>query len=82
MAFSMIVNFKCFILEAKMEENEMHFCYLMFFHFQKLQHCTNSKNICAIYEDSAIAESFVCKWLARFRSGNFHLEDQECSSYL
>lgn len=29
-----------------------------------------AKKICAIYGDSAIAESIVCKWFARFRSGD------------
>lgn len=43
------------------------------------EHCRKGKKICAIYKDDVIDESTVCKWFARFRSGNFDLEDQEYS---
>lgn len=50
---------------------------------ERKNHCTSSKrkkkDICAIYEDGAIAEITVHKWFASFRSGNFGSEDQKRS---
>lgn len=42
-------------------------------------YCYIAKKICAVYWDGDIAESTVHKWFSRFRCGNFHLEDWECS---
>lgn len=35
--------------------------------------------ICAAYYESAVAKSNVRNWFARFRAGDFHLEDEELS---
>ncbi|XP_012060168.1 PREDICTED: histone-lysine N-methyltransferase SETMAR-like [Atta cephalotes] len=36
-----------------------------------------ANKICAVYGDGAIAERTVRKWFARFKAGDFNLEDQE-----
>lgn len=54
--------------------------YLIPFYFWKVVQMT--KDICAISQDVAIAESIVLKWFARFRNGNFALKDQEHSGKL
>lgn len=52
----------------------MHFCHLMISYL-----CKQQKKLCAIYKDGAIAEIHFHRWLARPRSRNLDLEDQECS---
>lgn len=62
------------MLNAKIEENEMHFC-----HLRGKKHCINRKKICAIYEDGAIAECTVHNCFALFSSRNFDLWNWESS---
>lgn len=59
----------------------MHFRHLMLFYFRRGRKAVQTaKKICAVYGDCAIAKrSTVRKWFARFRSGNFDLEDRERS---
>jgi len=44
-----------------MEENKVHFLYLMLFHFRKGKNAQIIKKICIVYEDSAVAENTVRK---------------------
>lgn len=61
-----------------MEENKIHFRHLMLFYFRKSKNAVQAtKKICNIYGDNAVAESTVRKWFARFKNGDFNLEDQE-----
>ena len=54
----------------------MHFRHLMLFFYRKGKNATQAANkICAVY--SAVAERTVRKWFARFKTGDFNLEDQE-----
>ncbi|KAM0730355.1 Histone-lysine N-methyltransferase SETMAR [Formica fusca] len=63
-----------------MEKNKVYFRHLMLFYFQKGKNAVQTaKKICAVYGNDAIAESTVRKWFARFRIGNFDLEDRERS---
>jgi len=63
-----------------MEENKVHFRYLMLFYFRKGKNAAQTENkICIVYGDHAVAESIIRKWFTRFRNGNFDLEDQERS---
>ena len=60
-----------------MEENKVHFRHLMFFFYRKRQKCTQAANkICAVYGEDAVAEE-LCGRFARFKAGDFNLEDQE-----
>ena len=65
-------------IPLNMEENEVHFRYLIFFFYQKGKNATQAANkICAVYGEGAVAERTVRKWFARFKAGDFNLEDQE-----
>ncbi|XP_078051850.1 uncharacterized protein LOC144477998, partial [Augochlora pura] len=45
---------------------------------RKGKNATQAANkICAVYGEDAVAERIVRKWFARFKAGNFDLEDQE-----
>ncbi|CAK9808456.1 Histone-lysine N-methyltransferase SETMAR [Anthophora quadrimaculata] len=61
-----------------MVANKVHYRHLMLFFFRKGKNATQAANkICAVYGESAVAERTVRKWFARFKAGNFDLEDQE-----
>ncbi|KAG5325309.1 SETMR methyltransferase, partial [Pseudoatta argentina] len=62
-----------------MEENKVYFRYLMLFYFRKKNAAQTAKKICAIYGNGIVAESTARKWFARFKSGNFDLEDRKRS---
>ena len=36
-----------------------------------------ANKICTVYDEDAVAERTVRKWFARFKAGDFNLEDQE-----
>lgn len=56
----------------------MHFHHLTFFYFQKGKNTAKTaKKICSVYGNGAIAENTVCKWVVRFRRGNFDLKKQK-----
>jgi len=69
-----------------MEENKVHFRHfrhLMLFFYRKGKNATQAANkICAVYGEDAVAERIVRKWFARFKAGDFNLEDQECPGRL
>lgn len=59
-----------------MQEQKIHFRHLMIFYFRKGKSAAQTVNkICSVYGDDAVGESTVRKWFARFRTGNFELED-------
>ncbi|XP_043493637.1 histone-lysine N-methyltransferase SETMAR-like [Polistes fuscatus] len=61
-----------------MVANKVHYRHLMLFFFRKNKTATQAANkICAVYGEDAVAERTVQKWFARFKAGNFDLEDQE-----
>jgi len=61
-----------------MEENKVYFRHLMLFFYRKGKHATQAANkICAVYGEDAVVEKTVRKWFARFKVGDFNLEDQE-----
>ena len=63
-----------------MEEKKIHFRHLMIFYFRKGKSAAQTVNkICSVYGDDALGESTVRKWFARFRIGNFDLEDAKRS---
>jgi len=65
-------------MPLNMEENKVHFRHLMFFFYRKGKNITQAANkTCTVYGESAIAERTVRKWFARFKAGDFNLEDQE-----
>ncbi|XP_050480294.1 histone-lysine N-methyltransferase SETMAR-like [Bombus huntii] len=61
-----------------MEGNKVHCKHLMLFFYRKGKNATQTANkICAVYGDDAIVDRTVRKWFARFKVGDFNLEDQE-----
>ena len=61
-----------------MEGNKVHYRHLIAFFYRKGKNTTQATNeICAVYGDGAIAERPVRKWFAKFKAGDFNLEDQE-----
>lgn len=63
-----------------MENNKVHFRHLMVFYFRKGKNAAETvRKIAAVYGEGCVAESTVRKWFARFKNGNFELEDQERS---
>ena len=49
-----------------------HFRHLLLFAFNRGQKASEvTKDICAVYEEDAIAERTVRDWFARFKRGNF-----------
>ena len=63
-----------------MEENKVHFRYLMLFYYRKSKSTTQAINkICTVYKESALAKRIVRKWFAKFRAGVFDLKDQKLS---
>nr|XP_003708364.1 PREDICTED: histone-lysine N-methyltransferase SETMAR-like [Megachile rotundata] len=63
-----------------MVANKVHYRHLMPFFFQKGKHATQTTNeICEVYGEGAVAERTVRKWFARFKTGDFELEDQKRS---
>jgi len=64
-----------------MEENKVYFRHLILFFYRKGKNATQAANkISAVYGEGAVAERTVRKWFARFKVGDFNLEDQECPS--
>ncbi|XP_053976446.1 histone-lysine N-methyltransferase SETMAR-like [Hylaeus volcanicus] len=60
-----------------MEENKVHFRHLMLFYYRKGTNATQPANkICAVYGEGAVAERMARKWFAKFKDGNFNLEDE------
>jgi len=59
-----------------MEANKVHFRHILLFLFRKgLKAAEAEREICNVYGDNAVNESVCRKWFARFRFGNFNLED-------
>lgn len=62
----MSVNCEKIIFSIKVE-NDLHFHYLILFHFWKGKTVKTAKKISVIYEDGAIAKHTAYKWFARFK---------------
>ena len=63
-----------------MEENMQHFCYIMFYYFQKSKNRTEmQEEICAAYGESAVNDQMFQKWFGKFRAGDFLLYDAPLS---
>lgn len=74
------VNYELFFtLTAKIEENTFSPFNALLFPKKKKNAVETAKKICAFYENGAVAESIICKWVTGFGSGNFDLGDGEGS---
>ena len=59
-----------------MEENTQHFQHIMLYYFKKGKNATEmQKKICAVYGEGAVTDWTCQKWFAKFRAGDFSLDD-------
>ena len=73
---SKLVNFCVAILILKMEEKKQHFQHITLYYFKKDRNATETKeNICAVYGEGAVTDRMYQKWFAKFRAGDFLLDD-------
>ena len=64
------------ILILKMEEKRQHFGHIMLYYFKKAKNATEmQKKICAVYGEGAVIDRMYQKWFAKFRAGDFSLDD-------
>ena len=71
------MNFSAAILILKMEENT-HFQHPMLYYFKKGKtqlKCKKKKKICVVYGEGAVTGRMCQKWFAKFRAGDFSLDD-------
>ena len=62
-------------MECQVEKNE-HFWHILLFAFNQGSNAAEaSRNICAVYGVGAIAERTTRDWYAKFKKGNFDLND-------
>ena len=70
------MNFCIAILILKIEEKKQHFRHIMFYDFKKGKNATEmQKMICAVYGESDVTDWTCQKWFAKFRAGDFSLDD-------
>ena len=55
---------------------KQHFQYLLFFAFHRGQKAAEAvQDICMVYGEGVIGESMARKWFAKFKNGNFDIDD-------
>ena len=53
-----------------------HFRHLLFFAFHRGQKTAEAaRDICMVYEEGIISESTARKWFAKFKNGNFDIDN-------
>ena len=73
---SKLVNFCVAILIPKVEEKKQHFRHIMLYYFKKGKNATETqKNVSAVYGECAVTDGTCQKWFAKFRAGDFSLDD-------
>jgi transposase len=59
-----------------MDNKNVHFRHIMLFTLKKGKNAMQTQEkICAVYGEDAVNERTCRKWLARFRAGNFDLDE-------
>ena len=70
------MNFCVAILILKKEEKKQHFQHIMLYYFKKGRNATEThKKICAVYGEDAVTDRTCQKRFAKFRAGDFSLDD-------
>ena len=74
------MNFCVAVLISKMEENKPHFQHIMLYYFKKGKNATETQEkICTVYGEEAVTDRTCQKWFAKFRAGDFSLDDASWS---
>ena len=69
------MNFCVAILILKMEEKQ-HFQHIMLYYFKKGKNASETQEkICAVYGKCAVTDRTCQKWFAKFRAGDFLLDE-------
>ena len=59
---------------------KQHFRHLLFFAFYHCQKAAEAAwDICMVYRKGVICASMARKWFAKFKNGNFDIDDTPCS---
>ncbi|EZA53808.1 Histone-lysine N-methyltransferase SETMAR [Ooceraea biroi] len=59
-----------------MEVNNVHYRHILLYYFKKSKRAAKAhKKICRVYGDDALTERVCQKWFAKFRSGDFDVND-------
>ena len=59
---------------------KQHFRHLLFFAFHRGQKAAEvARDICMVYGKGVIGESTARKWFAKFKNGNFNIDDTPCA---
>ena len=59
---------------------KQHFRHLLFFTFHQSQKAAEAaQDICMVYREGVIGKSTARKWFAKFKNGNFDIDDMPCS---
>ena len=60
-----------------MEIPESHFRHILLFYFRKRKNAAQAdRKLCGVYGDECLSERQCQNWFARFRSGNFDVNDE------
>ena len=71
-----MVDFCVAILILKMEENKQHFQHIMLYYFKKGKNATETqRKICTVCGEGAVTGQTCQEWFAKFRAGDFSLDD-------
>ena len=54
---------------------KQHFRHLLFFAFHRGQKAEAARDICMVYGEGVMGESTARKWFAKFKNGNFDIND-------
>ena len=58
---------------------KQHFRHLLFFAFYRGQKAEAAQDICMVYGEGVIGKSTAGKWFAKFKNGNFDIDNMPCS---
>ena len=74
---SKLVNFYVAILILKMEGKKQHFQHIMLYYFKKGKNATEmqKKDLCSVWRRCCETDRTCQKWFARFRAGDFSVDD-------
>ena len=73
---SKLLNFCVAILVLKMKENMQHFQHIMLYYFKKGKNATETqRKICTVCGEGAVTGQTCQEWFAKFRAGDFSLDD-------
>ena len=71
-----IGEFLCSHFNIEDGRKKQHFPHIMLYYFKKGKNATEmNKKVCAVYGEGAVMARTYQKWFAKFRAGDFSLDD-------